>query len=259
LKKLIFSSLFTLSLFASTVDRHTPHWGYLGDISDEYDIILPKDWGEVAKLCGEGKSQSPIDIKTSETKPAGDKSVLKFFKYKTSVDGKVINNGHTIKISPEFLNSYDNSYITVDGKFYQLLQFHMHTHSESTIDGKRFDLVAHLVHKSYDGELAVVGIFFEEGEENFDIKKYWDFMPKKRGEKNDLEDLDISHILPTDTSGYYSFMGSLTTPPCTEGVKWFILKDTLQLSKAQIGQLRAIFPHNYRDLQETNGRDIWER
>ena len=135
----------------------------------------------------------------------------------------------------------------------------MHTHSESTINGKQSDLVAHLVHQSYNGDLAVVAVFFDVGEENSAIAEYWDLMPRHTGETTNLENIDISKILPKDTSKYYTFMGSLTTPPCSENVKWFILKDRQTISKTQIEALRTIYPSNFRPVQDKNSRTIFER
>jgi carbonic anhydrase len=241
------------TLFASTY--HHPgeekHWDYHGKYA-------PENWGELSSICRDGKFQTPIDIQTSET-VALKRDSLEFFNYSTHIDADVLNNGHTIKVTPIYKHGYENSYITIDGKFYKLLQFHMHTHSESRIDGKQSDLVAHIVHQSDDGELAVVGVFFEEGEENIEITNYWDFMPKNSGETSFITDVNVSKLLPADLSGYYHFMGSLTTPPCTEGVKWFILKDKQTISKEQIDALRKIFPDNYRPIQDMNGRTVFER
>jgi len=248
----IFASITALS--ASTPhSSDAKHWSYNG-------IFSPENWGKISKTCSAGKSQTPINIETSKTIPTVDrKDILKFYNYKTSLKTSVINNGHTIKITPKFLETYNEAYITIDGVRYNLLQFHMHTHSENRIDGKQSDLVAHLVHQSYDGKLAVVAIFFDEGEENSAIKEYWNQMPQKVNEVNSLFNVDISRILPADKSSYFTFMGSLTTPPCTENVKWFILKDRQTISKDQIEALRTIYPHNFRPVQNINSRTIFER
>jgi len=253
LHSILLNITLTSMAFASTVVHHSEvrHWGYSGELS-------PKNWGKVSPICSNGKLQTPINIETDKVKPLG-RDALKFFNYETDIDADVVNNGHTIKVTPLPNESYEAPYITIDGISYKLLQFHMHTHSESTIDGKRSALVAHLVHQSNDGKLAVVAVFFEVGKENLDIKKYWDKMPKHPGETIHIKHIDVAHILPSDTSKYYTFMGSLTTPPCTEGVKWFILKDKQTLSQEQIDKLRELYSHNFRPIQDKNGRDIFER
>ena len=248
---LVFASLTALS--ASTHSTESKQWSYSGEYS-------PKNWGKIHKICSNGKFQTPINIDTTKTiQTEKNRDILKFHNYNTSLNSSVINNGHTIKITPNFEKSYENASITVDGKRFELLQFHMHTYSENRIDGKQSDLVAHLVHQSYDGQLAVVAVFFDEGKENLAIKEYWNLMPKKSGETSSLLNVDISKILPKDLSKYYTFMGSLTTPPCTEGVKWFILKDKQSISKEQIEALRIIYPHNFRPIQEMNSRKIFEK
>lgn len=249
---LIFASLTALS--ASTVSHsEKPHWSYHGEFS-------PENWGKISKICSTGKFQTPINIITDDVLALPkSQDVLKFHNYKTSIDASVINNGHTIKITPTFKKSYENSSITVDGKRFKLLQFHMHTHSESTINGKQSDLVAHLVHQAYDGQLAVVAVFFDEGVENTSIKEYWNSMPLKSGGTSNLLNINIADILPEDISKYYTFMGSLTTPPCSENVKWFILKEKQTISTEQINALRTIYPSNFRPIQETNSRKIFEK
>ena len=133
----------------------------------------------------------------------------------------------------------------------------MHTYSENQIDGKPADLVAHFVHKSDNSELAVVAVFYKTGEENTAISKYWDKMPAKAGDEIEVEHVDISAMLPKDLSHYYHFIGSLTTPPCSEGVKWFILQDRASLSKQQIETFRKLYPNNVRPVQELNNRKVF--
>jgi carbonic anhydrase len=245
-KSLLLASL-TSTLLASTTHHTERHWDYSGEYG-------PENWGIFSEVCKTGKLQTPINIETSKVKHL-EEDILGFKNYVTDVNAHVINNGHTIKVVPRGIYAG----ITVDGEFFKLLQFHMHTHSESTIDEVRSDLVVHLVHKSNHNELAVVGVFFDVGEKNEDVTHYWDSMPKHTGEETEISGMDISHILPANKYSYYTFTGSLTTPPCTEGVKWFILKDKLHISQEQIDALREIFPHNYRPIQDKNGREIFER
>jgi carbonic anhydrase len=225
------------------------HWGYEG----EYN---PANWGKISPICENGKLQTPINIETKNVVQSADIPELKLTDYKTDVKIKVVNNGHTIKVTPEFKNG-SGSYITIDGKKYKLLQFHMHTYSENHIDGKPADLVAHFVHKSTDGELAVVAVFYKTGEENTAISKYWDKMPTKAGDEIEVKNFDVSAMLPKDLSHYFHFIGSLTTPPCSEGVKWFILQDRASLSKEQIEKFRKLYPNNVRPIQELNNRKVF--
>jgi len=219
---------------------HGAHWSYDGATG-------PEHWGEFSETCKIGKSQSPIDFKGPFS---GETSSLKV-SYKKSVL-KVLNNGHTIQVN------YDaGSYITVGDKKYELLQFHFHRPSEEKINGKSKAMVAHFVHKSADGKLAVIGVLLDKGQENALIKTIWANFPKEENKElvNKGVEIDAASFLPKDP-GYYHFTGSLTTPPCTEGVEFFILKNIQQVSA---GQVEAFpFKHNARPTQPLNGRTVFE-
>jgi carbonic anhydrase len=174
-KSLLLASL-TSTLLASTTHHTERHWDYSGEYG-------PENWGIFSEVCKTGKLQTPINIETSKVKHL-EEDILGFKNYVTDVNAHVINNGHTIKVVPRGIYAG----ITVDGEFFKLLQFHMHTHSESTIDEVRSDLVVHLVHKSNHNELAVVGVFFDVGEKNEDVTHYWDSMPKHTGEMEEIEE-----------------------------------------------------------------------
>ncbi|EJF07359.1 carbonic anhydrase [Thiovulum sp. ES] len=251
-KSILLSSFATASLFASTAD-HSSHinWGYHGEMA-------PENWGKLSKICTAGKHQSPINIVTKDVVKAKDHR-LKFFDYDKLADFNVLNNGHTIKAVPHFHESYNNAYITVDGIEYALIQFHLHTHSESTINGEQSDMVLHFVHQSYDGDLAVVAVFYKIGKENPEVDKFWTSTHLDKLDTHVLlKDVEFSHILPKNLKSYYHFQGSLTTPPCSEEVEWFVMKEKLELSQKQIDSLRAIFPDNYRPVQDLNGRIVEE-
>jgi carbonic anhydrase len=238
-------ALFATSVVAS--EAHTTHWGYLGESS-------PVHWGEFdAKFatCKDGKMQSPINII-----PTKDENLAPLDINYTSKAKSIINNGHSIQVNIE-----DGSTLKVDGKVYKLKQFHFHVPSENNIKGDVFPLEAHFVHVSDDGKIAVIGVMFKEGEENPTLKKIWANLDKlKVGEaiecKADIA--DIKSLLP-QKSQYYSFKGSLTTPPCTEGVNWFVYKDPLSVSKEQVNSFFSQFgfPNN-RPVQPVNGREILE-
>ncbi len=222
-----------------------PHWGYHGAEGAE-------KWGDLSKdfaTCKLGKEQSPIDIKSKEVEKAKlDKIVFNYQPSKLNI----ANNGHTIQLD------YDKgSSITLGKDRYELLQFHFHTPSEEEIDGKEFDLVAHLVHKSADGKLAVVAVLFDRGEENKALKAYWDKLPRESGETRALpkSQINAADMLPASRD-YYTFKGSLTTPPCSENVRWLVLKNPVTVSKDQTTSFRKIYPLNNRPVQALNGRKV---
>ena len=226
--------------------HHSHSWGYTG-------LTGPANWGDLDphyKPCKEGMSQSPIDI----TGAAGTTDMKLKFDY-SPVPLEIMNNGHTIKV-----NYSGKGTLTVGEKEYKLLQFHFHAPSEGAIKGKRYDLCAHLVHKGSDG-LAVVAVYFDTGlaKGNEFLKKLWMHLPAKTDEKKMMKEIMINamDMLPKDMS-FYHFMGSLTTPPCSEGVKWFVLKNPVPLSAMEKKAFTSIFPNNARPLQKLNGRKVLE-
>jgi carbonic anhydrase len=223
---------------------HGTHWGYTGHEG-------PANWGSLSEeyqMCGLGQNQSPIDITSS----VDAKLPAIGFSYGTSPT-EIVNNGHTVQV-----NVADGSRITVDGSRYTLKQYHFHTPSENHIDGKDFPLEAHFVHADEAGNLAVVAVMFVEGAENEELAQLWSKMPMKKGEHNALsgEAKDINDLLPTNRD-YYRFNGSLTTPPCSEGVKWMVMKTPLSISRAQVEKFsHAVHGTNNRPVQPHNARLI---
>ncbi|MDA0769407.1 MAG: carbonic anhydrase family protein [Chloroflexi bacterium] len=221
-----------------------PHWTYEGNSGPNY-------WGDLADdyiACKTGVEQSPIDIDSRFTVGA-DNSV--FTNYGDTVV-TILNNGHTIQIN------YDSGSVAyLDGGEYDLLQFHFHTPSENSVDGGRYPMEMHLVHKNAGGGLGVIGVLFESGEENPLFAKFWDFLPREEGNvASDLR-ISITDILPSEAQ-YFAFDGSLTTPPCSEGVKWFVVQEPVQASKAQMDKFMSIFGGNARPVQPLNSRTIGE-
>ena len=223
--------------------KHDAHWSYEG-------AGAPSNWASLKEefaLCGSGRSQSPIDIQTDgltqSAKPIE-------FNYNTSKIN-VVNNGHTIQAN------YDSgSYAVIDGKNFELLQFHFHAPSENTIDGKSADMVAHMVHKAEDGALGVVGVLFKAGKENDFLKPIWSNLPLEAGGKNGSDDdIFAANMLP-DNKAYYHFSGSLTTPPCSEGVNWNVMATMVEASQAQIDAFTSIFEKSVRPVQPLNSRTI---
>ncbi|NPA28418.1 MAG: carbonic anhydrase family protein [Epsilonproteobacteria bacterium] len=236
--------LLTFSLTAAIFAKSSIEWGYKGEIG-------PDKWGDLSpkfRMCKEGKNQSPINL----TRFIKAKLPAVEYSYNTK-STEVINNGHTIQV-----NLKSGSKINIDNIDFELKQFHFHTPSENKIDGKSFPLEAHFVHASKDGELAVVALMFEEGEENKVLSKIWQKMPTKADTKEKLEISDIKELLPKNKD-YYRFNGSLTTPPCSEGVRWIVLKTPVTISKAQIDKFAKVMGHpNNRPIQPLNARVILE-
>lgn len=229
---------------AAAGGEHGAHWGYEGSHG-------PEHWGEISpqfKACKEGKKQSPIDI--SDTDLADLKDIE--FHYGSS-KVNILNNGHTVQVN------YDKgSHINVGGKRYDLLQFHFHTPSEHTIEGASYDAEMHLVHKSDDGKLAVVGVLIGEGEENEAFSGVWSHLPEKAGHEETVEaTVDASKLLPEDRA-FYTYSGSLTTPPCSEGVTWLVLTTSVEMSGGQIEAIHGIMHTNNRPTQPLHGRVVKE-
>jgi carbonic anhydrase len=231
---------------AAMAQEHPAHeWGYSGSEG-------PAHWGELSPefaACKSGHLQSPVDIVGAQN---ADLPAIQF-EYKSSAL-HIINNGHTIEI-----NYAPGSFIKIRDKRYELKQFHFHHPSEETIKGKRFPLELHLVHSGADGNLAVVSVLLEEGSANPLIETLWGVAPKTAGpEKTDDNlQINVADLLPANRS-YFTFAGSLTTPPCTEGVSWFVLKTPVTISKKQAATFAEIYPYDERPTQSLNGRTVLE-
>ena len=220
-------------------EKHVAHWDYEGEMG-------PEHWGKEFPTCGKGKSQSPLNIK-------GPFEKVRFAvvpEYKLG-PLKILNNGHTIQV-----NVTPGSKIRIDGKAFDLLQFHFHRPSEEHINGKPSAMVIHFVHKNESGELAVLGVLLQEGNENPGIKTLWSYAPPKEGPEVTPENVAFNptNLLPREME-FFHYDGSLTTPPCTEKVKFYILKTQVNVSKEQMAEFP--FKMNARPIQPTNGRPIY--
>jgi carbonic anhydrase len=221
-----------------------PEWSY-----DAESESGPEYWGDISekyKACKEGLSQSPVDI-------AGALDValprIEFNYAPTKLN--IINNGHTIVVK------YDKgSSITIAKEKYKLMQFHFHTPSEHLIDGLPAVMEMHLVHKSNRGKLAVVGVLFHVGAENINFESIWANLPEKPRQKRSVGvKINAINLLPGSKS-YYAYSGSLTTPPCTEGVKWHVLRAPLEVSEEQLMKIESILGANSRLVQPLNEREL---
>lgn len=214
----------------------------------------PEHWGDLSSdysLCKTGKSQTPINLDSS--KSLKEELTPIEFNY-NAVPLKLINNGHTIQV-----NYPTGSSVKVNGKVYNLLQFHFHTPSEHKIDNSGTEMELHLVHKSDDGQLLVVGILIKKGAKNTVLQPIWDNFPTKEAVESSIENIKINatDLLPSDKK-YFNYSGSLTTPPCSEGVNWFVLKNNIEVSEAQIKAFTDINKLSARPIQPTNDRVIKE-
>jgi carbonic anhydrase len=222
---------------------HSAAWGYKGAIG-------PAQWGNLSDsyvLCKTGNAQSPIDF--NQTFRAGRTDLsLDYHVAELAIE----NNGHTIKIS------YPNgNYLRVAGQDYKLIQFHYHAPSEHTEMGSFHDMEIHFVHQHANGSLAVIGVFIDEGPENLALREIWEHLPQQVDQKKRVskEIINARDLIP-EGSGYYRYMGSLTTPPCTEGVNWFVMKQPIYASKEQLDRFRSIMRGNNRPTLPVNQRLI---
>ncbi|CDQ20152.1 carbonic anhydrase [Halobacillus karajensis] len=224
-------------------------WSYKGETG-------PGHWGELDpanKTCADGSEQSPINIEFSQLK--ADEQIKNIHIQYEPTPFSILNNGHTVLANP----STDSNHMVVEGHKYQLAQFHFHTPSEHQFNGVHFDMELHLVHKDANGEIAVLGVMIKEGKENEEFASIWGELPdEETSEERQLKGkIDLEAILPQNqTSLHYS--GSLTTPPCTEDVKWVIFKQPIEMSKDQIQAFQQIFPDNHRPVHPLNDRTVKE-
>ena len=226
-----------------------PHWSYLTT-----DKGGPSHWGSVSEnfaQCEKGREQSPINLKTSVTRADAPKITWVY----NPVAVKVENNGHTIVANmPNTQN-----HITIDGEKYTLAQFHFHSPSEHRIGGIPSEMEMHFVHKNSKGQLAVIGVMLHEkaATENLFLKPLWQILPRELHQKSEeTPTLNLAKLLPVHKD-YFHYAGSLTTPPCSQGVRWFVLKDAVTMSGSQIDLYTGIFggPTN-RPVQPLFGREV---
>ncbi len=242
-KKLILLTLTGLCFTAPVMANQSSHWGYSGGNGPQHWSDLNADYS----VCSSGKNQSPVNLTGFID---ANLSPIKF-NY-LSGGNQILNNGHTIQV-----NYKSGSSINIEGHSYDLKQFHFHAPSENTINGKSYPMEAHLVHADKDGHLAVVSLMFEEGSENNTLQNAWRKMPTKKNIKILLnKNINAESLLPGNKN-YYRFNGSLTTPPCSEGVTWAVIKESVSASKEQIEKFKHAMHHaNNRPLQALNARTV---
>lgn len=234
------------------VSARPVHWSYTEEGG-------PAGWSGLTPVyaaCGNGKTQSPINLETNAAKGSPEWTI----EYKTTalqiahhehVD-ELINNGHTIQVTPE-----PGSVLNYAGKVYHLKQFHFHTPSEHTMNGKNAPMEIHFVHQSDDQNLAVVGVLVYEGSHNANFDQLIKYLPNAVGEKksHDSIQIDIAMHIPNDLWAYH-YIGSLTTPPCTENVQWLVLQKSMEMDKQQIEAFSSRLKKNNRPTQPLNERKL---
>jgi len=222
------------------------HWDYYGKTG-------PLGWGRLDpayRLCSEGKEQSPIDIRGAKLNKA--LQPIEFHYLSASVELENTGNGVVVHVKP-------GSYIVANGVRYDLQELEFHHPGEEAINGKLTDMDVHLTHKSADGKLAVLAVRLSEdrGDPNATLATLWRHLPTEAGKTDKVNDLvNPGGLLPADR-GYWTYTGSLTTPPCTEGVSWFVFEQPVSISRSQLRAFEALgYKINSRPVQDRNGRKI---
>jgi carbonic anhydrase len=228
-----------------------PEWSYAeqadwGALEETGPAVLPPELYPYAE-CGIGQKQSPVPLGDTNASIRLNSIRTRYFPDSLSIS----NNGHTLKVD------VSKGSLHVGREKYDLLQYHFHAPSEHTIAGQLFPLEIHFVHSSPDGKLAVLGVLAKEGKENAEFQKILDNAPFS-GEAGAAQGviIKIRDLLPKDRTHFFTYAGSLTTPPCTEGVDWYLLKEPLEVSQAQIQQFQSFYFGNARSLQSLNGRRV---
>lgn len=220
------------------------HWSYAGEQG-------PEHWGDLSpsfEACKSGRMQSPIDITAEATGLALGMSSHDYAYRETPL--RILHNGHTVQ-----LNYAPGSIMTIQGKAYELLQFHFHAPSEHTVEGRAYPMEAHFVHQDSHGGLAVVSVLIEEGAANAALAEAWAHLPAGESAEKEVAEVsvDAGAILPPG-GRYHHYKGSLTTPPCSEGVRWFVLSEPISMSAAQIQRFEEAVGANARPVQPLNAR-----
>ncbi len=240
-------AFFSMSIAALAQQAATPPtgagWSYYGKKG-------PSSWGKLDpaySACSKGKLQSPIDIRGAKRNPS-----LKPIEFHY-ISGPVtlLNTGHTVRI-----NVVPGSYIVFNGARYDLVEFHFHHPAEDLVEGKLSDMVIDLVHKDAAGKMAIIAVRLDEGRVNGSLAALWPSLPKKPGATSSIQDFfNPLGLLPTNRS-YWSYIGSITVPPCTEGVQWLFMQNPTELAQDQLQAFAALYADNARPLQATRGRKI---
>ncbi len=244
----IFSVLLLVLPLTASAQQSAPvstgaDWGYYGKKG-------PSAWGKLDpaySACSRGKEQSPIDIRNPKIDPT-----LKPIEFHyVSGPVTIVNTGHTVRI-----NTTPGSYIVFGGTRYDLAEFHFHHPAEDLVDGKLSDMVIDLVHKSADGHLAIIAVRLNEGRVNGSLAALWPSLPRTPGSTVAIQEpFNPLGLLPSDRR-YWTYMGSITVPPCTEGVRWLSMQTPTEIAQDQLQAFASLYPDNARPIQSSRKRDI---
>ncbi len=237
--------LLSLVTACASSSESAPEWSYEGETGPAHWSELTPDYA----LAKEGKRQSPIDIAVAKT-VATEVPPIEVLYDPTTLE--IFNNGHTVED-----DYHDGGHLSIDGHDYALAQFHFHSPSEHTINGEHFPMEMHLVHRDADGKLAVLGVMIAEGQQNELFARVGHYAPTEPGRADHVHgvEIDATELLPPSLASY-RYSGSLTTPPCSEDVRWLMLKTPIEASKEQIARFRQIYFGNNRPTQPLNGRTV---
>ena len=237
------SIVFIAALFLSESEpKPYAQWEYEGELGQ-------KNWSKLDErfaICKDGLNQSPVDITT-----AIKADLIPLIFEEKSKATTFTNNGNFLKVDFQ-----GGNHVYIDNIKYILNEINFHAPSENKIDGESFPMEAQLVHRDSKNNIAIVSIFFEEGSDNFVLNRLLRNLPENKNETQDIKSEVFAYEILPSLREYYRFNGSLTTPPCTEGVKWIIMKTTVELSKSQLNDFTKVIPNNARDIQEINARII---
>jgi carbonic anhydrase len=219
------------------------HWGYEGTTGpDKWGALSPEN-----RTCSVGHEQTPIDLAGAQRADLGALQLTY-----PSLNTKVVHNGHTIQV-----NCDPGAVLQIGAARYELVQFHFHHPSEHLLAGRQLDLECHFVHRTASGALAVLGVFIRAGAANDMLGRIWSIMPSQEGASTMNLQIDPMKLLPAERA-YFRYQGSLTTPPCSEGITWTVLKQPIEASADQIRAFAKLFPNNARPVMQRNQRSLLE-
>ncbi|MFM8592769.1 MAG: carbonic anhydrase [Chloroflexota bacterium] len=221
-------------------DEDGVHWTYSGEEGPEF-------WGELSPefaACRTGEQPSPLSLIVTDGVDEPEMTIVQA----PTAGGMLVNNGHTLQV-----NLPEGNTLILGDREYELLQFHMHTPAEHEVDGVLYPLEIHLVHRNDEGQLAVLGVLLKEGDENPALTQVLTDVPEAGAERSLAEPVDVAALLPADRNAF-QYAGSLTTPPCSEGVTWTVFEQPMTVSAEQLAAFRALYPMNARPVQPLNDR-----
>ena len=238
----VVASVFLLARVVSAApEGGPPHWGYTGEES-------PAHWGDISPICKTGNSQSPIGFNSRGTNTRGPFPKMEIL-WEPTIEAEVVDNGHTIQV-----NVPPGSVLNYGGTRYQLKQFHFHSPSEHNVNGEHTPMEMHFVHASTDGKTLVLAVLLKKGKTNTGLEPIFSALPPPGGTPKPVH-VDLTSLLPKDRT-HFTYVGSLTTPPCTEGVQWLVIVAQPDISKAQVDAFHTRYPANARPTQAWHGRKI---